>query len=246
MANRAARGLLSARTSGRWAFAVLACLSAATALGATREELEAVINAPLLSADPAKPIQIIAANWWVVTDGLSDDFKGLIEPDHQVKLGDSVVVGSFVVDGSKGPVTLVVDYAASVKALTGSDGSVRIGIECMGQPLKCAIPANKSVLMYHADLMSRLLIKLKDSAAALAIGRNAFSYRLPADEGVRVDISLGTPHKLDPLFVKAWLIYGENAADVVPGQASQSNAIKLWVGAGIVGLFLLWRRLVRR
>jgi hypothetical protein len=230
----------------RLALALFASFAAATAVGATRSELEAVINAPLLSADPAKPIEIIAANWWVITDGVSEDLKGRIDPEHQGKTGDSLPVGSFVVDGDKGPVTLVVDYAASVKALTGSDGSVRIGIECMNQPMKCGIPGNKSVLMYHADLMSRMLIPLKDSAAAFAIGRDAYSYRLPADETVRVDVTVGKPHNLDPLFLKAWLIYGENAADVVPGQTSQSSAIKWWIGGGIGVLILLMRRLVGR
>jgi hypothetical protein len=234
------------RTGRCLALALLASFAAETAVGATRSELEAVINAPLLSADPTKPIEIIAANWWVITDGVSEDLKGRIDPGHQGKTGDSLAVGSFVVDGSKGPVTLVVDYAASVKALTGSDGSVRIGIECLNQPMKCGIPGNKSVLMYHADLMSRMLIPLKDSAAAFAIGRDSYSYRLPADETVRVDVTVGTPHRLDPLFLKAWLIYGENAADVVPGQTSQSSAIKWWIGGGIVVLILLMRRLVGR
>ena len=225
---------------------ILAILAGAVLLGAGGSKLEALLNAPLESADPARPIEVIASHWWVVTEGISAELEDRIPPEQRMTRGMSVPLGSFVVDGSKGPVTLVVDYGAIVNALTGADGSVRVGIECVNQPLQCAVPANKTVLMFHADLMAKRMVELKDDTAQFAIGRESHSYRFPPDETVRVDLELGTPHRLDPLLIKAWLIYGENEADVVPGQRSKANAIRWVIGGGIVVLILLVRRLTRR
>ena len=225
---------------------MLAILAGGALLAAGGSKLEALLNSPLRSADAAKPIEVIADGWWVVADGIASEIRSQIPPDRQILKGGSVKLQSFTVDGSKGPVTLVVDYGATTQALTGADGSVRIGVECFNQPMQCAMPANKSVLVFHADLLSKMLVELHDSTAQFAIGRESHTYNLPADETVSFDLTLGTPHNLEPVLLKAWLIYGENAADVVPGQRSKASAIRWAIGGGIVVLVLLIRRLVRR
>lgn len=208
--------------------------------------LKEVLDAPLQSADPARPIEVLAAGWWVSTDHTSKDFTEAIDPERRITGDRSVVLGSFEVDATKGPVTLVVDYGARMKSLTGAFGAIRIGIECMNQPMQCAIPADKTVLVFHADLMSKVPVKLSDGSALFAIGRESHSYRFPGGESVRVDLSLGKTDDLEPLLVKAWLIYGENTRDVVPGQTSKSDAIGWVLGLGAVVLVLLMRRLLRR
>ena len=225
--------------------AILAC--AAMLLGATpTTTLKDVLEAPLQSADPAHPIEVLAAGWWVSTDHTSKEFAGAIDPERRITRDRSVVLGSFEVDGSKGPVTLVVDYGAQMKSLTGAFGAIQIGIECMNQPMKCAIPADKTVLMFHADLMSKVPVKLSDGSALFAIGRESHTYRFPPGESVRVDLGLGKSDDLEPLLVKAWLIYGENSRDVVPGQTSKTNAIRWVVAIGAIVIVLMWRRLLRR
>ena len=221
-------------------------LAGASMLAAAASPLDGVINAPLLSANKERPVEIIASRWWVVTDGASATITSAIDPDRQFTQDKRVDLGTFTVDGDKGPVSLVVDYGAMVESFSGARGSVRISIECLERPLECAIPVNKTVLMFHADLMAKVPIELSDSRQTFAIGRESQTYRLPAGEPVRVELELGSPHDLSPLLVKAWLIYGENATDVVPGQTSRSKAMWIMVTVGAVALVLLLRRLLRR
>ena len=232
------------RFTGRLA----ALAGAALALGAYSPPttLKEVLDAPLQSADPAHPIEVLAAGWWVSTDHTSKEFTEAIDPERRITRERNVGLGSFEVDGSKGPVTLVVDYGAQMQSLTGAFGAIQIGIECMNQPMQCAVPANKTVMVFHADLMSKVPVKLSDHSALFAMGRESHSYRFPPGETVRVDLGLGKTDDLEPLLVKAWLIYGENAHDVVPGQTSKSDAITWVIVIGIAVIFLVWRRLVRR
>jgi hypothetical protein len=78
------------------------------------------------------------------------------------------------------------------------------------------------------------------------MGRESHSYRFPPGETVRVDLGLAKTHDLEPLLVKAWLIYGENSRDVVPGQTSKTNAIRWVIGIGAIVIVLVWRRLLSR
>lgn len=208
--------------------------------------LKEVLEAPLQSADPAHPIEVVASGWWVATDHTSKEFSEAIDADKRITRDRGVVLGSFQVDGSKGPVTLVVDYGAQMQSLTGAFGAIQIGVECMNQPMQCAIPADKTVMVFHADLMAKVPVKVSDGNAIFAIGRESHRYRFPKDETVRVDLSLGKTDDLEPLLVKAWLIYGENARDVVPGQTSKSTAIRWVLVGGAVVIVLLMRRLLRR
>lgn len=224
-----------------------ALASAALLLGASSPtSLQEVLEAPLQSADPAHPIEVIAAGWWIATDHTSKEFTEAIDPDRRIARDRSVPLGSFEVAGDKGPVTLVVDYGAQMKSLTGAFGAIQIGIECMNQPMQCAIPADKTVLVFHADLMAKVPVKLADGSAIFAIGRESHHYRFPPGESVRVDLALGKTDDLEPLLVKAWLIYGENSRDVVPGQTSKASAIRWVLIGGAVVLVLLMRRLLRR
>jgi hypothetical protein len=208
--------------------------------------LEAVLNAPLSSKDAAKPIEVIAFQWWVATDGTTPAFRQNIDPARQIGAGKSVTVGSFQVDEKKGPVSLVVDVGAAPRSTSGATSAVRIGIECMNRPMACAIPAQKTVLVFRSEMMSSVPVTVGDRVLPLLVGRDAHSYRLPAGETVRVQVELGTQKDLDPLLLKAWLIYGQNAAEVVPGQTSKSTVVWWIVGIGALALVLLWRRLLRR
>jgi hypothetical protein len=222
--------------------AALVVLPTPATAAASKATLSAVLDAPLRSQDPAAPIEVIAANWWVVTDKTSAEMTASIDPKRQMRSGTTVDVGTFTVDAAKGPVSLVVDYGAALKSMTGGTGGVRIGIECSDKPLACAIPINKTVLVFHGDLMAKLPIEVRGDIVPLVVGRDAHAYNLPAGETVRVQIELGQATDLEPVLVKAWLIYGKNAVDVVPGQTSKSTAIWLWVAGGaLVLVALLWR-----
>lgn len=227
----------------------LAILLASAALTGTAiaaplsPSLDSVVNAPLLSDDPAKPIEVIAARWWLVTDKASAEMKASLEPDHQMQSGSSVELGTFTVDESKGPVSLVVDYGALQQTFSGGTGGIQIGIECLDRPMLCAVPMDKTVLVFNGNLLAKVPLELDGTAVPFVVGRESHVYRLPAGEPVRIDLELGTATELEPLLIKAWLIYGSNAADVVPGQTSMSNFIWLLIGGGLIALVLIWRRL---
>jgi hypothetical protein len=226
------------------ALALLVTLTATStpATAASRASLDAVLNAPLRSENPAAPVEVIAANWWIVTDKASADLTSAIDPKHRLRSGDMVDVGTFTVDAAKGPVSLVVDYGAVVRSKTGGTGGMRISIECFNKPMECATPVSKLFLMFHGGLMAELPVEVRGEAVPLVVGRDAQVYRFPADDQVRVQVQLGEANGLEPMLVKAWLIYGKNAADVVPGQTSKATAIWLWVAGGALVLVgLLWR-----
>jgi hypothetical protein len=234
-------------TLSRLVATLLLASTASSVLAApSNSALETIALAPLLSKDPAKPLEVIAFDWWVATDRVSPALREKIDARQQIQAGKAVTVGSFTVDDKKGPVSLVVDFGAVPKSRTGATGTVRISIECMGNPMACAIPLPKTLLLFRSELMSSVPVDVGGQAVPLLIGRDSHSYRLPAGETVRVQLELGTQNELEPVLLKGWLIYGQNEAEVVPGQTSKSTFIWLLVGIGVLVLVLVWWRLARR
>ena len=235
------------RTVTVWTIlAVSALISAPTARAAEPTTLDALLNTPLVSNDPTKPIQVIAQNWWAVTDKVSPEMAKRIEGRRQLKVGMDVPIATFTFDAAKGPVTVVVDYAGLPKAWGTARGRVSLSLECMDKPMACAQPVTALVMGFQGSLMPQVPIKVGDAKFLIAVGREAKTYRLPPGETVRINLKLEAQQDMEPLMLKAAVIYGENAAETVMGQTAKRTAIGWWIGAGVLLLGFALYRLNRR
>lgn len=180
----------------------------------------------LESKDPAKPLEIIADKTWIG----SEMKKG------NNSWGD-LVLPPFTNDTSKGPFTLVVDYAATRPEGEDGEALIEIGIECPESGTPCEIPINQSVMGVRSAFMGESAIKIAGDPQAVWVARESHTYNLPTDTMVSVSLSLNQPPtNLEPLAIRARLIYGDYSRDALPGQETR---IGIFGKIGIAVLLLL-------
>jgi hypothetical protein len=180
----------------------------------------------LESKDPAKPLEIIDDKTWV----------GSEMKQARNSWGD-LALASFTNDSSKGPITLVVDYAATRPEGEDGEALIEIGIECPESETPCEIPINQSVMGIRSAFMGESAIKVAGSPQAVWVARESHTYYLPADTVVSVSLSLDQPPtNLEPLAIRARLFYGDYSRDALPGQETR---IGIFGKIGITVLLIL-------
>lgn len=180
----------------------------------------------LESKDPAKPLEIIDDKTWI---------------GSEMKTGNNswgdLVLAPFTNDTSKGPITLVVDYAATRPEGEDGEALIEIGIECPESGTPCEIPINQSVMGIRSTFMGESAIKVAGNPQAVWVARESHTYHLPTDTMVSVSLSLNQPPtNLEPLAIRARLIYGDYSRDALPGQETR---IGIFGKIGITVLLLL-------
>ena len=188
----------------------------------------------LESKDPAKPLEIIADKTWI---------------GSEMKTGNNswgdLVLPPFTNDASKGPFTLVVDYAATRPEGEDGEALIEIGIECPESGTPCEIPINQSVMGVRSEFMGESAIKIAGSPQAVWVARESHTYYLPTDTMVSVALSLNQPpENLQPLAIRARLVYGDYSRAALPGQETRIGIfgkIGITVRLLLVG-FIWWMR----
>ncbi len=179
----------------------------------------------LESKDPAKPLEIIFDKTWTGKEILVQAQKGE---------WSNLVLGDFEIDPSKGPVTLVVDYAAKRPNTDDGEAIIDVGIECQLENSGdgCPIPIAGSVIGIRTALMGESVVKLSGGPEAVWVGRESHNYWLPEGTAA-VSLTLGSRENLEPKAIRARLFYGDYDRSSLPGQASRSG-IFLKIGAAIL------------
>lgn len=209
---------------------VLALLPAAFA---TRAQSNA-LPMPLESRDPDKPLEILVDKTWT-------------GPEIQAQAKDlsGLDVGAFKYDASKGPVTLLIDYAATrPDPKADSEALIEIGIECPEAREPCGIPINLSVFSIRSAFMGESVVNTGASPQAAWVAREGHAYSFEHDTVVHVGLDLQDRVNLEPKAIRARLYYGDRNRDALPGQTTRFGIlarIALVVGA-LFALFLWWMR----
>lgn len=198
--------------------------------------------ASLLSKDPKKPIVVLRDRVWsedairIQPREVTGTPKDLPRSSRHLKLG------SFKHDAGKGPVTLVIDYAGYlINPSNDAEATVSIGIECPETPNGCSYPIDKSALPFRTAFMAKQEVTTATGKRAVVVGRESHSYLLPPNATVEVRVSLLEPKNLEPLELKARLIYGEYDRRGLPGQPTKSGLLwKIIGGAIAVMLAAFW------
>ncbi len=188
----------------------------------------------LESEDPAKPLEIVLDKTWTGKD---------IQKQAQKGEWSNLVLGSFEIDATKGPVTLLIDYAAARPNSEDGEAIIDIGIECMLEDSGdgCPIPIADSVIGIRTALMGESVVKLNGVPEAVWVGRESHSYLLPKGTAA-VSLTLGSRENLEPKAIRARVFYGIHDNSSLPGQASRSG-IFLKIGVAILlllAVFMWW------
>ena len=148
----------------------------------------------LESEDPAKPLEIVLDKTWTGKDILVQSQKGE---------WSNLVLGNFEIDPAKGPVTLVVDYAAARPDSEDGEAIIDIGIECMLEDSGdgCPIPIADSVIGIRTALTGESVVKLNGVPEAVWVGRESHSYLLPKGTAA-VSLTLGSRENLEPKAIR--------------------------------------------
>ncbi|MFZ2754038.1 MAG: hypothetical protein WAZ48_11390 [Lysobacteraceae bacterium] len=189
---------------------------------------------PLESEDPEKPLEIVADTTWTGA-----------EIQAQAKDFSRLEAGHFAYDASKGPVTLLVDYAA-----TRPDGDaegealIDVGIECPEAREPCAIPITLGVIGIRTAYMGESVVNVGSAPQAAWVGREGHAYSFPDKTLVEVRLALQDRKNLDPKAVRARLFYGEYDRDALPGQQTRlGTVLKVAIVLSVLlALFLWWMR----
>ena len=134
---------------------------------------------PLESEDPEKPLEIIADKTWT-------------GPEIQIQSKDLRGLGvlEFKHDASKGPVTLVIDYAATrPDPDADSEALIDIGIECYDTPQPCKIPVNLGVVSIRSAYMGESVANVGPAPQAVWVGREGHTYAFADGATVSVTIT---------------------------------------------------------
>jgi len=207
---------------------------AACALDASAQSSDAM-RAPLLSKDPAQPITLRAERIWSVEAIRIQPREVTGTPKDLPKSSRDLNVASFMHRSGSGPVTLVIDYAAFlVNPSSSGEGAVSISIECPETPNGCSYPITKSVLPFQTAFMAKQEVEMPTGKRTIVVGRDSHAYTLPPDAKVDVRVSLMEPTNLEPLELKARLIYGEYDRRALPGQTTKIATLWIVIGGAIV------------
>jgi hypothetical protein len=189
---------------------------------------------PLESRDPAKPLEVLADQTWTGP-----------EIQAQAKDFSRLEVGHFIYEAGKGPVTLLVDYAA---ARPGKDvegeALIDVGIECPEAREPCAIPITLGVIGIRTGYMGESVIKVGNAPEAAWVGRESHAYTFPDKTYVEVRLALQGRSNLEPRAIRARVFYGDYSREALPGQKTRSGLmlkIAAVLGA-LLALFFWWLR----
>ena len=165
----------------------------------------------LESKDPEKPLEVIDDKDWIG----SEMTKG------RDSWGE-LVLAPFTNDSSKGPVTLVVDYAATRPDQKDGEALIEISVECPESGTPCSIPITQSVMGIRTAFMGESAIKIDGAPQAIWVARQSHTYSFPPDTLVSVSLSPDkAPSHLEPVAIRARLIYGDYSREALPGQETR-------------------------
>ena len=185
---------------------------------------------PLDAADPAKPLVLIDDQTWTG-----------IAIQAQRKDYSALKLDNFVYDASKGPVTLVVDYAATRPESGDSAASMEISIECPEASTPCPIPINKTFISVRSAFMGETVAFVDGKPEAVWAARESQSYSFAPDTLVSISLSMQDRSNLNPKAIRARLIYGDFNRKGLPGQQTRGNLV-LKIAMVVFGLliFVFW------
>lgn len=212
-------------------FMLLAALIA-TSLGVFAQS--SALPMPLESKDPGKPLEILADTTWTGVD-----------IQAQAKDFSRLEVGHFNYDASKGPVTLLIDYAAT-RPSEDEEGEalIDVGIECPEARDPCAIPITLGVIGIRTAYMGESVVNVGDAPQAAWVGREGHAYSFPDKTYVEVRLALQDRKHLDPKAIRARLFYGDYDRSALPGQKTRSGSVlKIAIVVSmLLALFVWWLR----
>ena len=166
----------------------------------------------LESEDPAKPLEIIDDHTWT-----GKDIQG------QSGIGTSLTLKPFNYDATKGPVRLVVDYAATRATSEVGEALIDIAIECPEANEPCQIPIAQTVLGVSTEFMGESAMKIDEAPQSVWVARLSHTYTFPPDTLVSIRLSLLERKNLEPKAIRARLIYGDYDRSALPGQETRTG-----------------------
>lgn len=208
----------------------------------------AAMDAPVLSKDPSKPMLLLADQTASAGDIKVLPHAATGTPKDLPQRSQPVLLRPFSYDAAKGPVTLVVDYAGYlIHADDDAEGVVEIGIECPEASTPCSYSLQQSVLGFRSAFMAKEAVTTPTGQRTVAVGREAHVYQFPPGAKVEMRLTLLKPKNLEPLELKARLLYGEHDRRALPGQTTRSGLLWKVLGSGLLlavaGVWWLRRRL---
>lgn len=209
----------------------LSCLLLAAALS-TSARAE-ILSVPLESADPENPLALVADNTWSGADvrATRDQWSKLVLP-------------TFAYEAAKGPVRLIVDYAALRPNAEAGDALMDVGIVCPEVNQGCANPITTSVISIRSQYMGEHVARIDGAPTAVWVGRESHSYSFPDGTKVDVWLSLLEHNNLDPKAIRARLVYGQVSGAALPGQATRGGTLLKIAGVvlALTIIVLCWLR----
>ncbi|MEP7327648.1 MAG: hypothetical protein ABI777_00450 [Betaproteobacteria bacterium] len=207
---------------------------AAGSFAATAQQADAML-APLLSKDPAQPFVLQADRIWSADEIAIQPRAVTGTPKDLPRSSRELKIASFMHKGERGPVTLAIDYTAYlIDPSSAGEGTLNIGIECPETPNGCSYPISKSVLLFQSAFMARQEVPASTGKRTIVVGRESHAYTLPSNALVDVRVALLESMNLEPLQVKARLIYGDYDRRALPGQATRIETLWYLIGGAIV------------
>jgi hypothetical protein len=183
---------------------------------------------PLNSKDPNNKILIADDQTWFYTSAETST------NDAPRKTGVRLALDH---DPRKGPVTLVVDYAAP-KPDNDAAATLQVSIECMDA--NCPIALDQAMIGIRAAYMGEGLIDMGGGPIKTWAGRESRTYDLPSGQ-VQIDVDLVRQEKLPPQAIRVRAIYGEHDRSALPGQQTrESLLIKIVASLLAVGGLIYW------
>lgn len=193
-----------------------------------------VVAMPLAAADPQRPIEVLQDETWG-------------EQSLQVTPGQAAQIKLkwFKFEAAKGPVQLVVDYAALRPNDQDGDSLFEVGVECPEASPPCPVPANTVFMSIKSDYMVPQTATIGGQAMPVWVGREIFGYIFEDQTTVAIDLSALEHRNLVPKAVRLRLVYGGIDTRPLPGQKTrmgQVRTVMFVVGAIVLGVFLWLRR----
>lgn len=193
----------------------------------------------LRSTDPSQPLTMLGSTSWLGTDA-----SNARRPDRD-ETRRRLDVAHFVVDGKRGPATLVVDLAAFGKDTGQGRARVEIAVECVNDPMKCPIPIAKTVMGFQAGAMRSIVRDGAQGKETFFYGRHSHGYQLPAGEAVSIRVNIEDWRDLEPVGLKAWVFYGENGNPDLALSSQKRDRISTataGLGMSLLAIGIWWRR----
>ncbi len=197
-------------------------------------QLFAVETLPMAleSKDPAKPLELIDDHTWVGK-----------EVEVQAGQLNSFPLKEFKLDSSKGPVTLVLDYAATRPNSENGEAIFDVGIECYNEQNSdgCPIPIAQSVMGVRGNLMGESVAIIEGKPVQVWVARVSQSYFLPPDSTVSVFLTASQRTNLDPKALRLRLIYGDYDRSALPGQKTRTGVFfKISIAVLLILFGFIW------